>query len=178
MKGKQKAAEIPYYQATPETKNYGGEGEVDVPRDSQDRQEGHSPRQFDFNNKIDQPGDGHDFDDNDNENDNGKDNGKGKATDDIDADDDVDDVDDVDEDDENDEDNVEESGEGPSVNKSKPGHFSKAALQEIEDFGKRCCSEAEQLAAKYGKNTSQVMMKAGLSIRPARAANIYNNFRS
>ena len=109
-------------------KNYGRESEVDIPRDSQDGQGGHSPWQFDFNDKIDQPGNSHNFDDNNNENNNGKNNSKGKATNDMDADNDVDDIDDIDEDDEDDKDNVEESGEGPSVNKSKPGHFSKAAL--------------------------------------------------
>ena len=175
MKGKQKVAEILYHQATSETKNYDREDEIDVPRDGQDRQRGHSPRQFNFNDKIDQPGDGHDFNDNDDENDNSKDNSKGKATDDIDADNNVDDIDENNEDDEN---NVEESGEGSSINKSKSGHFSKAVLQEIKDFGKRCHSEVEQLAAKYGKNASQVIMKASLSIHPARAANMYNDFCS
>ena len=187
IKGKQKAVEILHHQVTPEMKNYGRKGEVDMPRDGQDGQKGHSPQQFNFNDKIDQPGDSHDFNDNDDENDNGKDNGKGKTTDDIDIDDDInanDNVNDVDninknnKDNEDNEDNVKESGEGLSINKSKPGHFSKAVLQEIEIFGKRYHSEAEQLAAKYGKNISQVIMKTGLSIHSARAANMYNDFCS
>ena len=106
-------------------KNYGREGEVDVPKNGQDRQREYSPQQFDFNDKIDQSGDGHNFDNNDDKNNNGKDNSKGKATDDIDANNNVDNIDKDNEDNEN---NVEESGEGPSINKSKPGHFSKAAL--------------------------------------------------
>ena len=102
--------------------------------------------------------------------------------------DDSDDIDNDDED-EDEDDNKDNDNDGKNVigavtndigtsSDLKPSRFSKTAMREITALRDSCRLEAQALAKKYNKTVRQVMLKAGFSVRPARASNIWNMFRS
>ena len=60
----------------------------------------------------------------------------------------------------------------------KHGPLSKAARDECIEFGKRVAEEAAELAKKFGKSKSTILMTAGLKLQETRDLNPYCKFRS
>lgn len=73
-------------------------------------------------------------------------------------------------------------GEGGDGGGKKPvrgvrGRWPQAALEEVAEFGRQAFQKAEELAYKYGKDTSGVLLRSGLSIRMTRGPNFFNQFK-
>jgi hypothetical protein len=70
-----------------------------------------------------------------------------------------------------------EDGDGQNPGKAR-GRWSKQAILEIDEFGKDVHQRAEAIARKYRKNTSDVLLNAGLGLKSVRKKeNFSNQFR-
>jgi hypothetical protein len=74
----------------------------------------------------------------------------------------------------------EEDEDGGGVGK-KPrvrGRWSQAALDDVEEFGRLTYQRAQELADKHGKDASNIILRAGLSVKSTRRPMFYNKFKT
>jgi hypothetical protein len=70
------------------------------------------------------------------------------------------------------------TGNTPAPAVLRPGQLSKERVEEIQAFGQRVVDEAKALAVKNGRTVNDVLMLAGLHMRPGRTTNPANEYCS